>query len=86
MNNRIMIVGMLINLFNENTSSLCVANDKVSLFEIVKFIFINVIIVGGIISKLKNIFLLNLNFSFDAILVIYINRISIPPTIIRNKI
>jgi hypothetical protein len=28
----------------------------------------------------------NLNFSLDAILVMYINRISIPPIIIKNKI
>lgn len=31
-------------------------------------------------------FMFNLNFSLDAILVMYINRISIPPIIIKNKI
>lgn len=46
------------------------------LIKIISGIDIDVLII--------KIILLNLNFSFDAILVMYINKTNIPPTIIRN--
>jgi len=39
----------------------------------------------GMIIVIDEIFKFVLNFSFEAILVIYMNKINIPPTIIRNR-
>lgn len=46
------------------------------------------IVIYNIINKILNInnFIENMNFSFDAILDIYMNKINIPPIKIRNKI
>lgn len=42
--------------------------------------------IRNVIGILNTIHMFVLNFSFDASLVMYINRTSIPPIIIRNKI
>lgn len=47
---------------------------------ILSWYIININIIGVIIK------ILNLNFSFDAILLIYVNRINNPPIIIKNVI
>lgn len=69
-----------------------VVNSKVLLIGRVSFLILlvfgftfNINTVGIVNIGMINTFLSNLNFSFEAILVIYMNRISIPPTIIRNR-
>lgn len=81
------IIGKLINLFNIISIGYVVFIFVVSLVDSLKLkIFLTIILtirgIGIIIINLRFV----LNFSFEAILVIYINRTNIPPTITRNKI
>lgn len=79
--------GRLIYLINEELILISSLNIKVSLFLVVKLIellIVHAINGAGIIIISKEG--LVLNFSFDAILVMYMNRINIPPIRIRNKI
>lgn len=57
-------------------------------FLLILFIDLSLIIhhINSSNGVIVQILMFILNFSFDAILVIYINKISIPPIIIKNKI
>lgn len=77
-------------LFGDISYIELVNNSKESKFLIVKELKLNLVIIISEktrvikIIKIINIFE-NENFSLDAILVMYINKISIPPTITRNR-
>jgi NADH-ubiquinone oxidoreductase chain 4L len=86
---KIMIIldGKVKNLFMVEIILMLLFMTVISLFFICIFIIniFNVSIVSGINTDIIIALLLILNFSFDAILVIYMNRINIPPTIIKNR-
>lgn len=79
--------GMLIYLFMNILGSVIMFIFCVSLFvkDEVVISLINRKAAGMMIVIGINL-ILGLNFSFEATLVIYINRISIPPIMIRNRI
>lgn len=80
-------MGILINLFKDIFKFVCFINVVISLLINWKLWFCLSIIIDIGINIINRIILgLLMNFSLDAILVIYINRISIPPTRIRNRI
>lgn len=86
MNNNIVASGNEMNLFIDISIFVMVFRVVVSMFD--RAVFVESWIVIAEIRAIIGAVLVRaviLNFSFDAILVMYINRINIPPTIIRNR-
>lgn len=75
----------VIDLFNSKTWFICIDSKFFVVIDVCMLKMEYIIEIGSVKIVIITIMVfLNLNFSFDAILVMYINRTSIPPTIIKN--